>query len=62
MIGMPRGDIIGKTARELFPAAAADLIERRDQQLLAQASNSIPSSTRMIEDRTDQANVANVAA
>lgn len=36
MIGMSRGEIIGKTARELFPAEAAELIERRDQQLLAQ--------------------------
>lgn len=31
-----RGEIIGKTARELFSAEAAELIERRDQQLLAQ--------------------------
>lgn len=36
MIGMSRGEIIGKTARELFPVEAAELIERRDQQLLAQ--------------------------
>ena len=36
MIGMSRGEIIGKTARELFSAEAAALIERRDQQLLAQ--------------------------
>lgn len=36
MIGMSRGEIIGRTARELFPAEAAELIERRDQQLLAQ--------------------------
>lgn len=36
MIGMSRGDIIGKTARELFSPEAAELIERRDQQLLAQ--------------------------
>ena len=36
MIGMSRGEIIGKTARELFPTAAADLIERRDRQLLTQ--------------------------
>ncbi|WP_426419054.1 PAS-domain containing protein [Bradyrhizobium genosp. A] len=36
MIGMSRGEIIGKTARELFSAEAAELIERRDQQLLAQ--------------------------
>ncbi|MCK1394663.1 PAS-domain containing protein [Bradyrhizobium sp. 1] len=36
MIGMSRGEIIGKTARELFSPEAAELIERRDQQLLAQ--------------------------
>lgn len=36
MIGMARSEIIGKTARELFSAEAAALIERRDQQLLAQ--------------------------
>ncbi len=35
-IGMSRGEIIGKTARELFSAEAAELIERRDQQLLTQ--------------------------
>jgi PAS domain S-box-containing protein len=36
MIGMSRGEIIGKTARELFSAEAATLIEQRDRQLLAQ--------------------------
>ncbi|MCK1386859.1 PAS-domain containing protein [Bradyrhizobium sp. 21] len=36
MIGMSRGEIIGKTARELFSAESAELIERRDRQLLAQ--------------------------
>lgn len=36
MIGLSRGEIIGKTARELFSADAAELIERRDRQLLAQ--------------------------
>jgi PAS domain S-box-containing protein len=36
MIGMSRGEIIGKTARELFSPEAAELIERRDMQLLAQ--------------------------
>src|SRR5258708_20014413 len=34
MIGMSRAEIMGKTARELFPAQAADLIEQRDRQLL----------------------------
>jgi PAS domain S-box-containing protein len=34
MIGMSRGEIMGKTPRELFPAAAAELIEKRDRQLL----------------------------
>ena len=32
MIGMSRTEIMGKTARELFPAATADLIERRDRE------------------------------
>jgi PAS domain S-box-containing protein len=36
MIGRSRAEIMGKTARELFPAAAADLIEQRDRQLLTQ--------------------------
>jgi PAS domain S-box-containing protein len=36
MIGLSRGEIMGKTARELFSPEAAALIERRDQQLLAQ--------------------------
>jgi PAS domain S-box-containing protein len=36
MIGMPRASIIGKTARDLFAAATAELIERRDRQLLAE--------------------------
>jgi PAS domain S-box-containing protein len=34
MIGMSRGEIMGKTPRELFPPAAAELIEKRDRQLL----------------------------
>jgi PAS domain S-box-containing protein len=36
MIGMHRTEIIGKTARELFPTQAAELIEQRDRQLLNQ--------------------------
>ncbi|WP_314961209.1 PAS-domain containing protein [Bradyrhizobium cosmicum] len=36
MIGMSRSEIIGKTARELFSPETAELIERRDRQLLAQ--------------------------
>ncbi|MBH5402132.1 PAS-domain containing protein [Bradyrhizobium sp. CNPSo 4010] len=35
-IGMSRAEIVGKTARELFSKETADLIEKRDQQLLAQ--------------------------
>ncbi|MDA9548170.1 diguanylate cyclase [Bradyrhizobium sp. CCBAU 45321] len=35
-IGMSRAEIVGKTARELFSKETADLIERRDKQLLAQ--------------------------
>ncbi|WP_027536202.1 PAS-domain containing protein [Bradyrhizobium sp. WSM3983] len=42
MIGMSRGEIIGKTARELFSAEAAALIEQRDQQLLAQTQQLEP--------------------
>jgi PAS domain S-box-containing protein len=34
MIGMSRGEIVGKTPRELFPVQAAELIEKRDCQLL----------------------------
>jgi PAS domain S-box-containing protein len=34
MMGMPRTQVTGKTARELFPAETADLIERRDRQLM----------------------------
>jgi len=34
MIGMSRAEITGKTARELFPVEAADLIEQRDRQLM----------------------------
>ena len=33
---MKRGEIMGKTARELFASETADLIESRDRQLLAQ--------------------------
>jgi PAS domain S-box-containing protein len=36
MIGLPRTEMIGKTARELFSAETAELIERRDRQLIAQ--------------------------
>ena len=92
MIGMSRAEILGKTARELFPAEMAALIERRDRQLLAQqqqlepivdtVDSPIPGRrtiavrrrqvggpdreshlfVSMIEDRTDQAHVAGIAA
>ncbi len=92
MIGMLRTEIIGKTARELFPTEAAELIEQRDRQLLAQNQqleaivDTVDDPRRgrrtiavrrlqvggpdreshllvsMVEDRTDQANVADVAA
>jgi PAS domain S-box-containing protein len=91
MIGKPRAEIMGKTAREVFPAEAAELIEKRDRQLLEQEqqleaivdtidnpitgrrtiavrrlqiegpdreSNLLVS---MIEDRTEQTNVAGAA-
>jgi PAS domain S-box-containing protein len=92
MIGMSRAEIMGKTARELFPAETADLIERRDRQLLEQKqqldaiTDTVDNPARgrrtiavrrlqiggpdreshlfvsMIEDRTDQVDVADVAA
>ncbi len=92
MIGMSRGEIMGKTARELFPAQAADLIEQRDRQLLEQKQqldaivDTVDNPVRgrrtiavrrlqiggpdrdshlfvsMVEDRTDQAGVEDVAA
>ncbi|MFH1342601.1 MAG: PAS-domain containing protein [Pseudomonadota bacterium] len=92
MIGMLRTEIIGKTARELFPAQAAELIEQRDRQLLTQNQqleeivDTVDNPRRgrrtiavrrlqvggadreshllvsMVEDRTDQTRVANVAA
>jgi PAS domain S-box-containing protein len=92
MIGMSRAEIMGKTARESFPAETADLIERRDRQLLEQKqqldaiTDTVDNPTRgrrtiavrrlqiggpdreshlfvsMIEDRTDQVDVADVAA
>ncbi|MET4519742.1 hypothetical protein [Bradyrhizobium sp. I1.7.5] len=34
---MSRSDLVGKTARELFSPETAELIEKRDQQLLAQS-------------------------
>jgi PAS domain S-box-containing protein len=36
MIGLPRAEMVGKTARELFAAETAELIETRDRQLIAQ--------------------------
>jgi PAS domain S-box-containing protein len=92
MIGMLRTEIIGKTARELFPTQAAELIEQRDRQLLAQNQqleeivDTVDNPRRgrrtiavrrlqvggpereshllvsMVEDRTDQAKAADVAA
>jgi len=92
MIGMSRAEIMGKAARELFSAETAELIERRDRQLLGQEhqldaivdtmDNPVKGRrtvairrlqvggpdreshlfVSMIEDRTDQANVAGAAA
>jgi PAS domain S-box-containing protein len=92
MIGMSRAELVGKTARELFAGETADLIERRDRQLLAQDQqleaiiDTVDNPARgrrtiavrrlqiggpdreshlfvsMFEDRTDQADVADVAA
>ena len=36
MIGLSRAEIMGKTARELFSVETAELIERRDRQLMEQ--------------------------
>ncbi|NVO14334.1 MAG: PAS-domain containing protein [Rhodoplanes sp.] len=35
LFGVPRSDIIGKTAREIFPAAAAEIIESHDRAMVA---------------------------
>ena len=40
MIGMSRAEIMGKTARELFPVAAAELIERRDREFIERKQQS----------------------
>ena len=37
--GLPRGQIIGRTARDIFPAATADVIEDSDCQLLISKLN-----------------------
>ena len=39
LYGLPRSEIIGKTARDLFSGEAADLIERLDRELLAGDEN-----------------------
>ncbi len=39
LYGLPRSEIIGKSARDLFPGEAADLIERMDRELLAGDEN-----------------------
>jgi PAS domain S-box-containing protein len=35
LLGLPRGQILGKSVRDLFPAETAELIEDKDRQLLA---------------------------
>ena len=35
LFGLPRAEIIGRSARDLFPQESAELIERQDRQLLA---------------------------
>jgi PAS domain S-box-containing protein len=92
LLGLPRDQIIGRSVRELFPAETADLIERKDKDVLegneenevAIRTVTTPNNGRrtlavrrlriagdigesqvllsMLEDRTDQANVAGVAA
>ena len=39
LYGLPRSEIIGKSARDLFSGEAADLIERMDRELLAGDEN-----------------------
>jgi len=46
--GLHRGDIIGKTAAEIYPAAEAELIRQRDQQLL-QAGHSIMLDEHLLQ-------------
>jgi PAS domain S-box-containing protein len=88
LLGLPRDQIIGRSVRELFPAETADLIERKDKDVLDGNEESevsirtvtTPNNGRrtlavrrlriagdagesqvllsMLEDRTDQANVA----
>jgi len=90
--GLPRAQIIGKSVRDLFPAETADLIERKDRDVLegneenelairtVDTPNNGPRTVAvrriqiagdagesqmllsMIEDRTDQANLADAAA
>jgi PAS domain S-box-containing protein len=92
LFGLPRAQIIGKSVRDIFPAESADLIERKDKDVLeGRQSNDVavrtvtmPNNDRrkvavrrlqisgdpgesqmllsMIEDHTDQPDVADVAA
>jgi PAS domain S-box-containing protein len=39
LCGLPRGQITGRTARDIFPATTADVIENNDYQLLISKSN-----------------------
>jgi PAS domain S-box-containing protein len=90
LFGLPRGQILGKSVRDLFPAETAELIEDKDRHLLAgHQENEVtvrtvetPNNGRrtlavrrvriatgesqiflsMIEDRTDQALLADAGA
>jgi PAS domain S-box-containing protein len=92
LLGLSRAEIIGKSVREIFPTESADLIERKDRDVLegnpesAVAIRTVTTPNNgqrtvavrrlriagevdepqvllsMIEDRTDQADVADVAA
>jgi PAS domain S-box-containing protein len=92
LLGLSRAEIIGKSVRDIFPTESADLIERKDRDVLegnpesevAIRTVTTPNNGQrmvavrrlriageadesqvllsMIEDRTDQANVADVAA
>lgn len=46
--GLPRGQIIGRTAQELFPKASADAIAAQDQ-LLLQLAGGATVGTQMVE-------------
>ena len=51
--GVPRGDVIGKTAHQLFPAATADAIQARDKELLESKSKLMHATHRVAMPNND---------